>query len=77
MPMYTFYLCDAGGRAGTFEAFELTGDAGVNERAHRVLKDHPRCAYVNVWAGERKVMAVHRDTGSREAAASRRGSGSD
>jgi hypothetical protein len=69
--MYTFYLCKEDGSAASFEAFELQGDAEVTPRAAAMLNQHPGCAFVNVWQGDRKAMRLDRET-ARELAFGRR-----
>ena len=61
MPMYTFYLCNLGGGAHSFESFNLGADADAPDRALKMLADHPSCAYVAVWEGDRPVIEQHRD----------------
>lgn len=60
MAVYTFYLCNPGGGANSFEAFELGSDAEAPGRALRMLEDHPSCAYVAVWEDQRLVLERHR-----------------
>ncbi|HXA39999.1 MAG TPA: hypothetical protein VNW53_13455 [Phenylobacterium sp.] len=60
MTIYTFYLCNLGGGASSFEAFELSSDAEAPDRALKMLKDHPSCAYVTVWDETRPVLVRHR-----------------
>jgi hypothetical protein len=61
MPMYTFYLCSLGGGAESFEAFDLGSDEDAPARALKMLRDHPSCTYVAVWAGDRAVLERHRE----------------
>jgi hypothetical protein len=60
MSLYTLYPCKADGVSASFEVFEFSSDADLNARAEQILIAHPSCAYVNVWQGDRKVLAVHR-----------------
>lgn len=60
MPIYTFYLCNLDGSSNSFEAIELTGDEMAVERAPTLLREHPNCAYVAVWEGDRPIHALHR-----------------
>lgn len=58
MPMYTFYPCKPDGSAATFEALNLSDDASAAERAKKLIRLHPECAYLNVWQADRKVLKV-------------------
>ena len=60
MVMYTFYLCNLGGGAASFEAFDLGSDKDAPARALKMLGDHPNCTYVAVWDGDRPVLERHR-----------------
>jgi hypothetical protein len=60
MAIYTFYLCNLGGGADSFEAFDLGSDAEAPERALQMLRDHPSCTYVAVWDDQRPVLERHR-----------------
>jgi len=60
MPMYTFHLCNAEGGAPSFEAFELSGDHDIFARAEALMGQHLSCDHVEVWQGERAVLALHR-----------------
>ncbi len=60
MAIYTFYLCNPDGRSISFEAFELGGDNSAPERALKLLGEHPSCAYVAVWEGDRPILERHR-----------------
>jgi len=60
MAMYTFYLCNLGGGADSFEAFDLGSDRDAPARALKMLRDHPSCTYVAVWDGERAVLERRR-----------------
>ncbi|HEX2814856.1 MAG TPA: hypothetical protein VHN39_00565 [Phenylobacterium sp.] len=61
MAMYTFYLCNLGGGSSSFESFNLGSDADAPARALKMLAEHPSCAYVAVWSGERPVLEHHRE----------------
>jgi hypothetical protein len=56
MPIYTFYPCRPDGSSTTFEAFELDGDDAACGRAALLLEQHPSCAFVTVWRGDREVL---------------------
>ena len=56
MSMYTFYLCGRGRVAPSFEALELGGGKTAPARALKLLGDHPGCAYVEVWEGDRPLV---------------------
>ena len=60
MAIYTFYLCNPDGSSTSFEAFELGGDKSAPERALKLLGEHPSCAYVAVWEGDRPILERHR-----------------
>nr|MEA2797562.1 hypothetical protein [Phenylobacterium sp.] len=60
MAIYTFYLCNRDGRSNSFEAFELGSDTSAPERALKLLGEHPSCAYVAVWEGDRPILERHR-----------------
>lgn len=57
MPMYTFYPCRSDGSSSTFEALELDTDIQAKDHAPRLLRQHPTCAFVTVWRGDREVLA--------------------
>jgi hypothetical protein len=61
MAIYTFYLCNLGGGAASFEAFDLGSDEDAPARALKMLAEHPNCTYVAVWDGERPVLERHRE----------------
>lgn len=69
MAIYTFYLCNLGGGASSFEAFALGSDAEAPERALQMLKDHPSCTYVAVWDDRRPVLESHRSASAPQAGA--------
>lgn len=56
MPIYTFFPCRPDGSSSTFEAFELDGDAEAQRRAAQLLAQHPSCAVMTVWQGDREVL---------------------
>jgi hypothetical protein len=60
MAIYTFYLCNLGGGAGSFEAVDLGSDDDAPQRALQMLADHPSCTYVAVWNDERPVLERYR-----------------
>lgn len=60
MPIYTFYPCRSDGSSPTFEAFDLLGDEDVLARARHLLDEHPTCAFVTVWQGDREVLTLPR-----------------
>ena len=60
MPLYTLHLFSANDRAVSFEAAELPSDGGAFARAGELLADHMSCDHVEVWDGERAVLARHR-----------------
>jgi hypothetical protein len=62
MAIYTFYLCSGDGASTSFEAFDLGGDEYAPERALQMLAEHPSCAYVAVWQGDRPLLERHRST---------------
>lgn len=60
MAIYTFYLCSGDGAANSFEAYELGSDTYAPDRALKLLAEHPSCAYVAVWEGDRPLLERHR-----------------
>lgn len=62
MPIYTFHLCDEGAEPYTFEAFDLAQDSEAYRTAGLLLDQHPHARFVAVWAGERPVLARHRQS---------------
>lgn len=60
MPMYTFHLYSADGRAITLDAVELEHDAATFARAGVLLDEHLSCDHVEVFQGERGVVARYR-----------------
>ncbi|WP_372784384.1 hypothetical protein [Phenylobacterium sp.] len=61
MTMYTLYPCNRLGNAASFEAFELSTDEDAQSRAVKMLGEHPSCAFVAVWSGERPVLTQFRE----------------
>ena len=60
MNIYTFYFCRDDGAATSFEAVDLPSDHSTGEVAERMLLQHPSCAYVAVWEGDRFVSRIKR-----------------
>ena len=60
MANYTFYACKADGVSLSFVTFDLDSDEAAQEQAALVLEDHATCAYVETWAGERRVLTLRR-----------------
>ena len=61
MPMYIFHLCSRDGGSPAFESFELANDAETFAKAGVLLAEHPSCDHIEVWEGDRPVVARHRD----------------
>ena len=61
MPMYTFYLRAEDDAPRGLDAVELAHDAASFARAGELLDHHLTCAYVEIWAGDRAVLARHRE----------------
>lgn len=61
MPMYTFQLRKAEGRPLALDAAEFDEDAGTFARAGELLEAHQSCDHIEVWEGDRAVVARHRD----------------
>ena len=61
MPMYTFYLRTEDGAPRGLDAIELAHDAASFARAGELLDHHLTCDYVEVWTGDRPVLARHRE----------------
>jgi hypothetical protein len=57
---YTFYACKTDGVSVSFVTFDLESDVAAREQAILVLEDHASCAYVETWAGERRVLTLRR-----------------
>lgn len=60
MPLYTFHLYGADDHAISLDADELPDDAATFARAGKLIDEHQTCDHVEVWAGERAVLARHR-----------------
>lgn len=71
MAMYTLFFCRSDGSTTSFEAFELAGDREANARALALLAEHPSCAYVSAFEGERLALARHRGEAERGRPATR------
>ena len=61
MPMYTFHLRTLGEAPVGFEAIELAHDAASFAKAGDLLDEHLSCDHVEVWDGDRPVVARHRE----------------
>lgn len=61
MPLYTFHLFRETGVAGAFDAIELPHDGATFLRAGELLNDHQTCDHVEVWDGDRAVVARYRE----------------
>jgi len=61
MPMYTFLLFRRDDAAISLDADLLDHDGGTFTRAGKLLEDHRSCDYVEVWDGDRAVLARHRE----------------
>ena len=57
LTLYTFFLCRDDGSAHAFEAHEMRDDAAALALAAAILADHASAAYVNVYDGDRQVLA--------------------
>ena len=60
MPFYTFNVFGASG-APTLDVKAFPDDGSAFEYAERVLARHPLCDHVDIWSGDRRVAARHRD----------------
>jgi hypothetical protein len=60
MPLYTFHLCKPDGIAVTFQAITLRSDGETFAKAGELLDDHLSCDHVEVWDGDRAVVARYR-----------------
>jgi hypothetical protein len=58
--LYTFHLYGIDGAPLSLEAADLDGDGDTFGRAGRLLEEHLSCDHVEVWDGERAVLARHR-----------------
>ena len=61
MPMYIFHLCNRDGVSPAFESFELENDAATFAKAGDLLAEHRSCDHVEIFEGDRPVVARHRD----------------
>jgi hypothetical protein len=61
MPMYTFHLRRIDEAPVALEIVDLPHDAATFAKAGELLDEHQSCNHVEVWAGERAVVARHRD----------------
>ena len=61
MALYTFNLFSSGGAAMTLDMAELPDDGATFARASALLEAHPSCDLVEVWEGEREVVARYRE----------------
>lgn len=61
MPTYTFLLFRHDGSADTLDAVALDYDGATFLKAGQLLSDHSSCDYVEVWDGDRAVIARHRE----------------
>ena len=61
MPTYTFLLFRADGSADTLDAVDLDYDGATFLRAGQLLSNHLSCDHVEVWDGDRAVLARHRE----------------
>jgi hypothetical protein len=60
MRMYAFHLRGLDDAPVALELLELPDDAATFARASRLLEEHPTCGHIEVWEGERPVLARHR-----------------
>jgi hypothetical protein len=60
MAIYRFHLCRPDGIATSFEVCELADDKQLLGKAGQLLEEHMSCDYVEVWRGERPVLARYR-----------------
>jgi hypothetical protein len=60
MHLYTFHLFSSAQASTTFDATSHADDGAAFEHAGRLLDRHPSCNHVEVWRGERSVIARHR-----------------
>lgn len=61
MPMYTFHLFTIAGPALVFEAVELPHDGATFAHAGELLDRYLSADHVEVWDGERSVVARYRE----------------
>jgi len=60
MPLYTFHLFGSAESSTTFDAMSHVNDGAAFDHAGRLLDRHPSCNHVDIWRGERCVVARHR-----------------
>jgi hypothetical protein len=60
MSVFTFYLWKTDSSAESFEMFALDDDAQAAVRARAMLAQHPTCAFVTVWDGDRLTHTENR-----------------
>jgi hypothetical protein len=61
MALYTFHLRRSDETATALDIVDLSHDAAAFQRAGRLLDEHQTCDRVEIWDGERPVVARHRD----------------
>jgi hypothetical protein len=61
MPMYTFYLRSFRGGSPGLRALELSSDAESLAAAAKLLDEHLSCDHVDIWTGDRAVLARYRE----------------
>ena len=61
MPLYTLHMYRMDGTGISFDTVELPYDAATFTRAGALMEEHLSCDYVEVWDGERPVLARHRE----------------
>ena len=57
MPHYTYLIHDPGGVVFPTTTFDLASDHESLMLAFFVIRDHPNCEEIEVWCGERRVIA--------------------
>ena len=60
MAMYTFHLFREGGAGTMLDALDLPDDGAGFARAGELLAEHMSCDRVEVWQGDRQVVARYR-----------------
>jgi hypothetical protein len=61
MPTYTFLLFRRDDAAISLDAVGLDHDEATLAWSGKLLEDHLSCDYVEVWDGDRAVVARHRE----------------
>jgi hypothetical protein len=61
MPFYTFHIFRENCAPTALDMVELPDDGATFLRSGELLDEHPTCDYVEVWDGERAVVARYRD----------------